>query len=153
MDGWDHTPKTVTTTRAPAVLTQNQWNWRLHNSGEIVGGDPWFGWRITLLHPQGQHQPHTRIPQHPSNQDHEDEMEMLKERFKCIYLVGDIAQLKLVIISNSHLINSIDVSFKIYQLLLFLSFWSMVISNIIDGPKILWVGSQKWVKPLNVTIS
>ena len=43
-------------------------------------------------------------------------MEMLKENFKCIYLVGDIAQLKLVIISNSHLINSIDVSFKIYQL-------------------------------------
>ena len=69
-----------------------------------------------MLHPQGQHQPHTRIPQHPSNQDHEDEMEMLKERFKCIYLVGDIAQLKLVIISNSHLIDSIDVSFKIYQL-------------------------------------
>ena len=43
-------------------------------------------------------------------------MEMLKENFKCIYLVGDIAQLKLVIISNSHLINSIDVSFKIYQI-------------------------------------
>ena len=39
-DGWHHTPKTVTTTKAPAVLTQNQWNWRLHNSGEIVGGDP-----------------------------------------------------------------------------------------------------------------
>ena len=69
-----------------------------------------------MLHPQGQHQPHTRIPQHPNNEDHEDEMEMLKESFKSINLIGDIAQLKLVIISNSHLINSIDVSFKIYQL-------------------------------------